>query len=251
MTKKANSKAPVATEKPKKVSSPKKTTKTAQGAPRARKTVKKANPFTPAKARKWFLALNQQDFIDLCRKWNEQDLNIKLPKGDLNYDGWINYFKKLPPNTIRALSVSGLDMLPTEGYAALSRWHDIIKSPHRIDKIYQAQLTNQEKEAKGKSITDLAAENDQMGVLMALRDNIASKLEKGVATRDLASLSRQLIDVTDQIKALERKAGPKKDTKLAQLLDDMPQRKKPRSREPGARTTRYRPPVVTIDDLED
>lgn len=205
----------------------------------------KAQTFTEARAKRWFLELSHDEFNEMCKKWNERNFKIKLPK-DKDYEGWLNYFKDLPPSTIRILSSSGIDVLSTEAYAALSRWHDIIKSPHRIEKLQQATLRRDKTKKAGPSIAQLAARNDQLGVLQALRDNIAAELEKGVATRDMASLSRQLIDVTDQIKALERKNGPRKNTELAKLMGEVQQK---RSRGNGARTTSFKS-RITIDDME-
>ena len=205
----------------------------------------KAQTFTEARTKRWFLELSHDEFKEMCKKWNERNFKIKLPK-DKDYEGWLNYFKDLPPSTIRILSSSGIDVLSTEAYAALSRWHDIIKSPHRIEKLQQATLRRDKTKKAGPSIAELAARNDQLGVLQALRDNIAAELEKGVATRDMASLSRQLIDVTDQIKALERKNGPRKNTELAKLMGEVQQK---RSRGNGARTTSFKS-RITIDDME-
>lgn len=205
----------------------------------------KAPTFTEARAKRWFLELPHDEFIEMCKKWNERNFKLKLPKNK-DYEGWLNYFKDLPPSTIRILSSSGIDVLSTEAYAALSRWHDIIKSPHRIEKLQQATLQRDKAKKAGPSIAELAAKNDQLGVLQALRDNIAAELEKGVATRDMASLSRQLIDVTDQIKALERKNGPRKNTELAKLVGEVDQKRK---RGNGARTTSFKA-RITIDDME-
>lgn len=232
----------------KKAENPPKTPKKRQKTATTRKTTTKPKPptFTEARAKRWFLELSHDEFIEMCKKWNERNFKLKLPKNK-DYEGWLNYFKDLPPSTIRILSSSGIDVLSTEAYAALSRWHDIIKSPHRIEKLQQATLQRDKTKKAGPSIAELAAKNDQLGVLQALRDNIAAELEKGVATRDMASLSHQLIDVTDQIKALERKNGPRKNTDLAKFVGDVQQK---RSRGNGARTTSFRS-RITIDDMED
>lgn len=230
---------------------PPKTPKKRQTATTKRKATAKpkAPTFTEARAKQWFLELSHDEFLELCKKWNERNFKIKLPKNK-DYEGWLNYFKDLPPSTIRILSSSGIDVLSTEAYAALSRWHDIIKSPHRIEKLQQASLQRDKTKKTGPSIAELAAKNDQLGVLQALRDNIAAELEKGVATRDMASLSRQLIDVTDQIKALERKNGPRKNTDLAKLTGDVQQQmQQKRRRGNGARTTSFKA-RITIDDME-
>lgn len=232
-TKKAE-KAPEAPKKRQKAAITRKTT-----------TKPKAPTFTEARAERWFMQQSHDDFLRLCKKWNERNLKLKLPK-DKDYEGWLNYFKDLPPSTIRALSSSGIDILSTEAYAALSRWHDIIKSPQRIEKLRQASLDKARAKKTGPTIAELAAQNDQLGVLRALRDNIAAELEKGVATRDMASLSRQLIDVTDQIKALERKNGPRKNTELSKLMGEVQQK---RQRNNGARNTSFKS-RLTIDDME-
>lgn len=231
-TKKA-AKAPEAPKKRQKTATPRKSAKP------------KPLTFTEARAERWFMQQSHDDFLRLCKKWNERNLKLKLPKNK-DYEGWLNYFKDLPPSTIRALSSSGIDILSTEAYAALSRWHDIIKSPHRIEKLRQASLDKAKTKKTGPTIAELAAQNDQLGVLRALRDNIAAELEKGVATRDMASLSRQLIDVTDQIKALERKNGPRKNTELAKLMGEVQQKRK---RNNGARNTSFKS-RLTIDDME-
>ena len=40
-------------------------------------------------------------------------------------------------------------------------------------------------------------------LLVALRDRIAEELDSGVAARDLASLSRRLLEISEQIGALD------------------------------------------------
>lgn len=253
MTAKTTPEATTATKTPKTGTDTKKaekapeTPKKRQKAATTRKTTAKPKvpTFTEARAERWFMQQSHDDFLRLCKKWNERNFKLKLPKNK-DYEGWLNYFKDLPPSTIRALSSSGIDILSTEAYAALSRWHDIIKSPQRIEKLRQASLDKARAKKTGPTIAELAAQNDQLGVLRALRDNIAAELEKGVATRDMASLSRQLIDVTDQIKALERKNGPRKNTELSKLIGEVQQK---RQRNNGARNTSFKS-RLTIDDME-
>lgn len=220
----------------------------------AKKVTKKTSkPPTPPKKpviteamyHKWFYELDQPTFVYMCEQWNKKSLKIKLPR-HTNYDQWLNYFKTLPPNTIKILSTSGLDILPTEAYAALSRWHDIIKSPHRIDKIHQSGLTN-DSQKQGANIIELARKNDRMGVLCAVRDEIAQKLAKGAGARDTAALAREMGDILDQIAELERRSGPKKNTKLAELMNTAPAA---RAAGKGARNTSFKS-RITIDDTED
>lgn len=50
------------------------------------------------------------------------------------------------------------------------------------------------KKAAGKSKRDL---------LVALRDKIAAEIDDGIAARDLAALSRRVLEITDQIEAID------------------------------------------------
>jgi hypothetical protein len=181
------------------------------------------------------------------REWNENKLHIELPNLP-DYDAWLNYFKSLSPNKIKLLAITGQDILSTEAYAALSRWHDIISSPHRIDKIHQSGLTN----PKGKgenSIVAMALSNDRLGVLKATRDKLAEKLEKGAGNRDTALLVREMTEVMTQIADYERRRGPQKSTKLGQLMEDMPSGKRPSKNGGGARNGSFKS-RVTIKDVE-
>lgn len=208
----------------------------------------KPAPFTQKDFEQFYYKLSLDDFIEYAKVWNETSLKIKVPKND-NYDAWLNYFKTLTPDVIRQLAITGVTFLPTEAYAALSRWHDIIKSPHRIDKIHQSGLTGQP--IKGRqSIIALAQKNDRMGVLMAVRDQLAEKLEKGAGARDMASLAREMGDILDQIADLEKRRGPRKGTKVSKLLGEFDVRsKRPAANGGGARNTSFRS-RVTIDDTE-
>lgn len=202
------------------------------------------------KEESWFINLDRTSFQELCKQWNEKNLGIKIPKLD-GYDKWLNFFKSLSPNTNEMLYETGKDSLSTEAFSALARWMDIVKTPGRIDKIYQAGLTKPKSEQK--TITELASENDEIGVLRALRDQIAEQLEKGTGARDTASLAMSMSSIIQQIKDAERRAGPKKDTVLASLLGDMAKNENKvspkRTRSEGARNTSYSS-KLTIEEIE-
>lgn len=196
----------------------------------------------------WLFNLPPKYFKQLAEEWNEKNLKIVI-KPQANYDEWLNYFKTMPPSHIRMLASTGQDFLPTEAYAALSRWHDIISNPHRIDKIHQSGLTNRSTGKAKDSITQLALNNDRLGVLRATRDRIAEKLEKGAGARDTAALAREMTEIMTQIADYEKRSGPKKETRLGQLLGDMPEPTGKRSRDKGARNTSFKT-RVTIEDVE-
>lgn len=199
---------------------------------------------------KWFLGLDERGFKEMCVLWIKSHTGIELP--DLNsYDEWLNYFKALPPLQIKALGDTGQGFLSTEAYAALTRWADILKSPHRIDKIYHAGLTKPRSEQK--SIIDLAKSNDKLGLLYAIRDQIAEKLDRGTGARDTANLAREMSEVLDQITEAERRAGPKKNTLLAELMGEVPMQvgevSPKRNQKSGHRDRSYMS-KLTIEDVE-
>jgi hypothetical protein len=214
--------------------------------PRQKKPV-----ITDAMFEAYFFKLDPKHYVDLQKRWNEKNLKIKLTKQP-DYDHWLNYFKTLSPNIIKVLAATGLDILPTEAYAALSMWHDIISHPHRINKIHQSGLTAQRDGKKQKTVLELALKNDRLGVLQATRDKIAEKLDKGAGNRDTALLTREMTEIMTQIADYEKRLGPKKTTVLGALLSEMPdsKRKRPPKNGTGARNTSFKT-RVTIEDLEE
>lgn len=197
----------------------------------------------------WFFNLDVQYFRQLTKEWNERNLEIEIVPQE-NYDGWLNYFKTLPASMIKKLAVTGQDFLTTEGYSALSRWHDIVENPHRIDKIHQSGLTNARGDSKSKTIVELALANDRLGVLKATRDRIAEKLEKGAGARDTAALAREMTEIMTQIADYEKRSGPKRTTQLGKLVGGVEEQLQPRNRKAGTRGTSFQS-RVTIQDIED
>lgn len=168
--------------------------------------------------------LKQDELQLLCDQWVKANFQIDLPDPKTtNYDGWLDFFKTVPPARLALISKTA--MLGVEAEAALRRWLDILKTPHRIDKIYQGGL----RDNNAKSIVELARQDDgQMAVLEAMRDRIAEQLERGTGARDTAALTRELGNIMDQISELKRRQAPSTNTKLGQLL-------KKRQRDAGVR----------------
>lgn len=203
-------------------------------------------PVSEAKHRAWFLNLPEKDYQQCLILRANRELKIDIPDYD-NYDDWLNYFKHLPAHLINKIAVTGERFLTVEAFAAVKRWADIIDNPQRIEKLHQSGLTNN---SRKESLVDIAASNDRVKVLHALRDRIADQLEKGTGARDTASLARELGDILDQIHDAERRQGPAKNTKLGQLLKKSDTGK--RTRGQGARNTSVSSRRVpqTIDDVE-
>lgn len=201
------------------------------------------------KYRAWFLSLDRDSFEELCRAWNSQQLGTTIPDIE-GYDRWLDFFKNLSPTAVENLYDLGKDSLNTEAYAALARWKDIIETPGRIDKIYQAGLTKPKTEQK--SIIELAKSNDKLGLLYAIRDQIAEKLEKGAGARDTANLAREMGEILDQISETEKRQGPKKNTKLAQLMGDavLPDKVSGKRKQGNGARDRSYASKLTIEDVE-
>jgi len=195
----------------------------------------------------YFMKRTPGEFKALITLWNEKKLRIRITP-QIDYDAWLNYFKSMPARSLQILSTTGMDILPTEAYSALLRWRDIIANPHRIDKIHQSGLTNPSKGNAEHNIVAMALNNDRLGVLKATRNQIAEKLEKGAGARDTAALAREMTEIMTQIADYEKRIGPKKETKLGQLLQGM-EYIKPRAKDKGARNTSFRS-RVTIEDIE-
>lgn len=219
----------------------------------AKKPAKKVNKkvaqpkITDMQFMAWFLKQKQATFIRMTEEWNEENLKITL-KGHVDYDGWLNYFKTLPVNKLKVLSDTGLDILPAEAYAALSFWRDMMINPSRIKNIHRAGLTSGNKE---KTIVDHAKNNDRLGVLESIRDELATKLQQGAGARDAGQLSAQMMEVMTQIEVYKRRLAPKTETPLGALLSDMPgiRSKRPSENGKGARHTSFAS-RVTIKDVE-
>lgn len=214
---------------------------------------KKATPkkpiITPEMFEQYYFKMSQDRFKELSKEWNETKLKIKIPNLD-GYDHWLNYFKTLTPNAIKQLANTGVDFLSTEAYAALAWWHDVIGSPYRMDKIHKAGLTSGDDGTKKSSVQELATANDRIGVLKAIRDSLAQKLDKGAGSRDTAALAREMTEIMTQIADFEKRQGPKKETKLGQLLGEYDASKASKAKNGnGSRKTSYKA-KVTIDDVE-
>lgn len=56
---------------------------------------------------------------------------------------------------------------------------------------------------KSPSISSAAKSGDRRRLLAALRDNISKELDEGVPPRDLASLSKRLVDIANEIAEID------------------------------------------------
>lgn len=79
------------------------------------------------------------------------EIKVELPKKELDYDEWLEFFRKQPAGRL-SLFERLKNEIPTEGYAALKRWQEIIENPSKMDKLYQGRL----KAENDKNIMEVA-----------------------------------------------------------------------------------------------
>lgn len=60
---------------------------------------------------------------------------------------------------------------------------------------------------QGSTVVKDAAGTSRTALLRALRDDIASRIDEGVPARDLASLSKRLLDISAELEDLEAADG--------------------------------------------
>lgn len=60
-----------------------------------------------------------------------------------------------------------------------------------------------------KTVSNAASSNDSRRLLVALRNNIAAAIDEGVPPRDLASLSKRLVDISNEIAAIDARQNAK------------------------------------------
>ena len=146
----------------------------------------------------------------------EQWLGSKTPKSveAMTYDDWLEYFRKIPAGiTIKAKEWLNMH-IPSEGFAAASRWIEIIGNPTRMDKLYQGRLKAETKE----SIMDLAVGDDDVAFYEALiRENVIRLDESRNSTQEVARLTQNLNIFRAELRDA-RSRSPKKGSVLERVL---------------------------------
>lgn len=62
---------------------------------------------------------------------------------------------------------------------------------------------------KRQTILEAASKGRHRDLLVALRDHIAARIDEGVSPRDLVGLSRRLLALAAEVRALDHGAGPR------------------------------------------
>lgn len=140
---------------------------------------------------------------------------VKLPNGykDFDYDTWLEYFRPIPPRTLRAYEKRD-DLIGAEGFAALKRWIEIIENPSKMDKLYQGRL----KAENDKNIMEVAVgDDDEVFYEALIRENVQQLNTSNISQQEVARLTQNINIFRKELREI-RSRKPKKGTVLEQVL---------------------------------
>lgn len=151
--------------------------------------------------------------------------DIKLPDKELDYDQWLEFFRKQPAgNLVKFERLKNI--IPTEGYAALKRWQEIIENPSKMDKLYQGRL----KAENDKNIMEVAVgDDDEVFYEALIRENVQQLSTSNISQQEVARLTQNINIFRKELREI-RSRKPKKGTVLEQVLEKAaipPKSKKP------------------------
>lgn len=145
----------------------------------------------------------------------EIDENYKLlPENELDYDEWLEFFRKQPAGKLSQFERLKNE-IPTEGYAALKRWQEIIENPSKMDKLYQGRL----KAENDKNIMEVAVGDDDEEFYEALiRENVQQLNTSNISQQEVARLTQNINIFRKELREI-RSRKPKKGTVLEKVLE--------------------------------
>lgn len=144
-------------------------------------------------------------------------------KTQMSYDEWLEFFRQLPYGQL-VESERFKKQLPTEGYAALRRWMEIIEMPSKMDKLYQGRL----KAENDKNIMELAVGDDDEAFYESLiRENVQQLNSGSTSPQETARITQNLSIFRKELRDI-RSRKPKKGTVLEKVLEKaaMPKKQK-------------------------
>lgn len=150
---------------------------------------------------------------------------VELPKQELDYDQWLEFFRKQPAGKLSEFERLK-NQIPTEGYAALKRWQEIIENPSKMDKLYQGRL----KAENDKNIMEVAVgDDDEVFYEALIRENVQQLNTSNISQQEVARLTQNINIFRKELREI-RSRKPKKGTVLEKVLEKaaMPKPKTPR-----------------------
>lgn len=147
---------------------------------------------------------------------------IKLPEEELNYDQWLEFFRKQPAGRLAEFEQLK-NVIPTEGYAALKRWQEILENPSKMDKLYQGRL----KAENDKNIMEVAVgDDDEVFYESLIRENVQQLSTSNISQQEVARLTQNINIFRKELREI-RSRKPKKGTVLEKVLEKAAIPKKP------------------------
>lgn len=138
---------------------------------------------------------------------------IKLPKQEYDYDQWLEFFRKQPAGKLAEFERLKNE-IPTEGYAALKRWQEIIENPSKMDKLYQGRL----KAENDKNIMEVAVgDDDEVFYEALIKENVQQLNTSNISQQEVARLTQNINIFRKELREI-RSRKPKKGTVLEQVL---------------------------------
>ena len=139
---------------------------------------------------------------------------IKLPEKELDYDEWLEFFRKQPAGMLAQFERLK-NVIPTEGYAALKRWQEIIENPSKMDKLYQGRL----KAENDKNIMEVAVgDDDEVFYEALIRENVQQLNTSNISQQEVARLTQNINIFRKELREI-RSRKPKKGTVLEKVLE--------------------------------
>lgn len=139
------------------------------------------------------------------------------------YDDWLDFFRVVPTKEFLESKKMLTETLPVEGFAAASRWIEIIQNPSKMDKLYSARL-------KAKSEADImqisVGDDDEAFYEALIRENVQQLNTSNISQQEVARLTQNINIFRKELREI-RSRKPKKGTVLEQVLEKAAVPKKP------------------------
>lgn len=139
----------------------------------------------------------------------------KKKTSNYTYDDWLDYFRTVPTKELMESRKYLSEVLPVEGFAAASRWIEIIQNPSKMDKLYSARL-------KAKSEADImqisVGDDDEAFYEALIRENVTQLNTSNISQQEVARLTQNINIFRKELREI-RSRKPKKGTVLEQVLE--------------------------------
>lgn len=158
---------------------------------------------------------------------------VILPKEEMDYNQWLDFFKNQPAGRL-AQYERLKNTIPTEGYAALKRWQEILEHPSKMDKLYQGRL----KAESDKNIMEVAVSDDDEAFYEALiRENVQQLNTSNISQQEVARLTQNINIFRKELREI-RSRKPKKGTVLEKVLEkaNMPKKEEKVAKKKASKT---------------